>query len=301
LEVSPAAVAFLEACRRRASFVPTAAQTAWGQLIGAERALTIAALAAPENEAFVFISHTTLPVKPLSHVYDTLLARNTSSVCLTTQQAWVRSRAAPDVVFPKHSQWMTLSRRGAERFADAQPYGDPVQAVNAACGGSWRQCYPATSEELLMAAITGGIPALAMGSDWLASHPPAGGGADAAVVTALRNELAAGVDDGGPAADVAPMSDVNGGGVPVRDVGATNQGVCDTWNWCDCMHLRCRSCEGARHASILTRSRHRACMHNIQTKGGQISAPMRRWSLRLSRSRCLRSGRRHRPQRRRAA
>jgi hypothetical protein len=173
-------------------------------------------------------------VKPLSHVYETLLARGaSSSFCLTTQPAWVRSRAAPGVVFPKHSQWMVLSRGGAERFADAMPYGDPVQAVNAACGGSWRQCYPATSEELVMAAITGGIPAVAMGSDWLASHPPAGGGADAAVVTALRNELAAGVDDGGPAADVAPMPDVNGGGVPVRDVGATNQGVCDTWNWWD--------------------------------------------------------------------
>ena len=231
-EPSPEALAFLAACRGRANSVPTAADTAWGQLIAAERSLAAGAVKTPENVVFVYVSHTTLPVKSFAEVYETLTSRSTSSFCLTTQQTWVRSRVDADAVYPKTSQWISLSREGAERFADEQR-GDAVALVNQACGGSWRQCYPATSEELVMAAITGPVPASAMGSDWLASHPPPGGGPDNALVTALLNEAAAEVDDGAAANETLAFPDVNGGGVPVRDVGATNQGICDTWHWWD--------------------------------------------------------------------
>jgi len=231
-EPSPAALAFLAACRGRAISVPTAADTAWGQLIAAQRSLAAGAVKAPENRVFFYVSHTTLPVKSFAEVYETLTSRSTSSFCLTTQQTWVRSRVDADAVYPKTSQWISLSREGAERFADEQR-GDAVALVNQACGGSWRQCYPATSEELVMAAITGPVPASAMGSDWLASHPPPGGGPDNALVTALLNEAAAEVDDGTAANATLAFPDVNGGGVPVRDVGATNQGICDTWHWWD--------------------------------------------------------------------
>ena len=231
-EPSPAALAFLAACRGRVNSVPTAADTAWGQLIAAERSLAAGAVKAPENVVFVYVSHTTLPVKSFAEVYETLTSRSTSSFCLTTQQTWVRSRVDADAVYPKTSQWISLSRDSAERFADEQR-GDAVALVNQACGGSWRQCYPATSEELVMAAITGPVPAAAMGSDWLASHPPPGGGPDNALVTALLNEAAAGVDDGAAANATLTFAGVNGGSIPVRDVGATNQGVCDTWHWWD--------------------------------------------------------------------
>ena len=232
VEPSPAALAFLAACRGRANSVPTAADTAWGQLIAAERSLAAGAVKTPENVVFVYVSHTTLPVKSFAEVFETLTSRNTSSFCLTTQQTWVRSRVDADAVFPKTSQWISLSRDSAERFADEQR-GDAVALVNQACGGSWRQCYPATSEELVMAAITGPVPAAAMGSDWLASHPPPGGGPDNALVTALLNEAAADVDDGAAANATLEFAGVNGGGIPVRDVGATNQGLCDTWHWWD--------------------------------------------------------------------
>ncbi len=62
-EVSWATQDFLAACRGRAQFVPTAPDTAWGQLIAAERSLAAAALQAPANVAFVYVSHTTLPVR----------------------------------------------------------------------------------------------------------------------------------------------------------------------------------------------------------------------------------------------
>ena len=229
-EPSPAALAFLAACRGRAFSVPTAPDTAWGQLIAAERSLAAEALKAPENVMFVYQSHTTLPVKSFAEVYETMTSRDSSSFCLTTQQTWQRSRIDPDAVFPKTAQWITLSRDSAERFADEQR-GDAVATVNKACGGSWRQCYPATSEELVMAAITGPVPASAMGSDWLASHPPSGGGPDNALASALLNEAAAGVDDGSAANATLALPGVNGGAIQVRDVGATNQGVCDTWHW----------------------------------------------------------------------
>jgi hypothetical protein len=231
-EPSPSALQFLAACRGRAFSVPTAADTAWGQLIAAERSLAAAALNQTENVQFIYQSHTTLPVKSFSDIYETFTARDSSSFCLTTQQTWVRSRLDADSIFPKTAQWISLNRASAERFADVSR-GDAVALVNQACGGSWRQCYPATSEELVMAAITGPVPASAMGSDWLASHPPPGGGPDNALVTALLNEAAAEVDDGGAANATLAMAGVNGGGIPVRDVGATNQGVCDTWHWWD--------------------------------------------------------------------
>lgn len=232
-EMTPAVKQFLAACRGRATFVETAPETAWGQLIAAERALAAGAVVAPENVAFAYVSHTTLPLKSFARVYEALIGRgNSSSFCVTTQQSWVRSRVDASVVFPKHSQWMVLSRAHAERFADLGR-GDAVEAVNEACGGSWRQCYPATSEELVMAAITGPIPAVAMGSDWLASHPPARGQADEDIVTALRAEVDADVDGGAPANAAFEMPGVNSGALSVLDVGATNAGVCDTWHWWD--------------------------------------------------------------------
>ena len=230
--LSPAALAFLAAARGRANSVPTAANTAWGQLIAAERSLAREALTAPENVAFVYVSATTLPVKSFADVYETLASRASSRFCLTTQQTWVRSRVDADAVYPKTAQWMSLSREHAERFADEQR-GDAVALVNQACGGSWRQCYPATSEELVMAAIVGPVPASAMGSDWLAAHPPPRGGPDNALVTALLLEAAAQVDDGSAANATLAFAGVNNGSIPVRDVGATNQGACDTWHWWD--------------------------------------------------------------------
>jgi len=231
---TPASDAFMLACRGRARLAAYAEGTAWGQLIAASRSLAAAALDDPNSQSFVYVSATTLPVKSFTRVYQSLMAvSQSSSFCLSNPRAWVRSHADPSAVFPKHAQWFILARQHAQRFADLSQ-GNAVAAVDQMCGGSWRQCYPATSEELVMAAIVGKVSATAMGSDWLEAHPSAAGGPDEAHQAALQEEEAAGEEFfGGPVQETLATPGVNGGAVSVRDEDQTNRGVCTTWHWWD--------------------------------------------------------------------
>ena len=233
-DVSPSAAAFVAACRGRVTVAPYAAGTAWGQLINASRMLALAALDNPSNVAFTYVSATTVPVKGFSVVYDALVSRgDSSSFCVTGPKAWERSKLNASLVYPKHAQWFTLGKTAARDFVNTSR-GDPVGEVDTMCGGSWHQCYPTTSEELQMGAIVGTVPAHAMGSAWLESHPPAGGGFDTDRAVAVVAENAAGEEFvGGPVHTLLPWPGVNGGHLSVRDVGQKNYGVCDTMHWWD--------------------------------------------------------------------
>jgi hypothetical protein len=233
-DVSPSAAAFVAACRGRVTVAPYAAGTAWGQLINASRMLALAALGDPSNVAFTYVSATTVPVKGFPVVYDALVSRgDSSSFCVTGSKAWERSKLNASLVYPKHAQWFTLGKTAARDFVETSR-GDPVGEVDQMCGGSWHQCYPTTSEELQMGAIVGTVPAHAMGSAWLESHPPAGGGFDTDRAAAVVAENAAGEEFvGGPVHTLLPWPRVNGGHLSVRDVGQKNYGVCDTMHWWD--------------------------------------------------------------------
>jgi len=232
-EVSAGASAFLGACRGRAQMAPSAPGTRWGQLIAAERSLAAAALAHdPFASQFVILSDTTLPVKPFRTVQTSLLARgDTSSFCLAQPADWARSRAEPSQAWPKTAQWKVLSRPAAEKLTD--PTGDAVAAVQAACGSTNQNCHPATSEEMVMAYITGPVPAAAMGTEWLSANPLVSKWLhDSDREQAFAAELALGLEDGSPVNATFTMPGVNSGVIEVQTA-ATNHGRCDTIAWWD--------------------------------------------------------------------
>lgn len=133
--VPPRAAEFEAACRGRLRAAPFARNTAWGQLIGAQRSLASAALAGdPFAVQFVILSDSAVPVKSFTHVHDALAARGprASAFCTTGQASWHRSLDdGPDVVFPKHTQ-ARLAHRAVACASHSTDFGWCVMPV----GGS---------------------------------------------------------------------------------------------------------------------------------------------------------------------
>lgn len=73
-----------------------------------------------EQDKFVFVSESCLPVKPFTYVYRTLLANDESHLCLMTpRRQWQMTRVnGVSFYLVKHSQWGILNRRDAQRFAE---------------------------------------------------------------------------------------------------------------------------------------------------------------------------------------
>jgi len=68
------------------------------------------------NDKFVFLSETTLPVKPFAEVYNTLAHDANSDFCFYHSEQWARLHSAErgdSAVLLKHSQWVTLSQAHA--------------------------------------------------------------------------------------------------------------------------------------------------------------------------------------------
>jgi len=69
------------------------------------------------NEKFVFISDSTIPLKPFSAVHAHLMADGDSDFCLYPSNQWGESRIdGRDLLLLKHHQWMVLNRPHAELF-----------------------------------------------------------------------------------------------------------------------------------------------------------------------------------------
>lgn len=105
--------------------------TSWGWLVGGMNALLKAALADPYNEAFVFLSASTLPVKPFRDVHHALLKNSSSQFCVSPADQWLRNQHGRAV---KHHQWVVLTRPHAERIASpADGYRFPMGDYGAKC------------------------------------------------------------------------------------------------------------------------------------------------------------------------
>jgi len=73
-------------------------------------------------DKFVFVSDSTLPAKPFSHIYDTLVKRTGSDFCVCSVKEWATRREPPPLGSPvgkpiemaiKHHQWSILDRSHA--------------------------------------------------------------------------------------------------------------------------------------------------------------------------------------------
>merc|ERR1719401_2519784 len=70
-------------------------------------------------DKFAFISDSTLPAKPFSHIYGTLSARRGSDFCVFPSNEWADVPSTSGVELAvKHHQWMTLEREHAQRAWD---------------------------------------------------------------------------------------------------------------------------------------------------------------------------------------
>lgn len=74
------------------------------------------------SDKFVFLSDSTLPVQPFSEVYKSLMAHESSDICVMPWRSWmdmvVRDQKRPlrgwKAVLVKHSQWVVLNRDHAQ-------------------------------------------------------------------------------------------------------------------------------------------------------------------------------------------
>lgn len=85
------------------------------------------------QDKFLFASENALPVKPFGYTYRTLLARQSSDLCLMPPEQW---HIVDWKIHVKAAQWITLQQRDGERAVevwDAQGLGDPSDG----CKDEW--------------------------------------------------------------------------------------------------------------------------------------------------------------------
>lgn len=83
---------------------------------------------ASANDKFVFLSESTLPVKPFSHIYSTLMSNQASDFCVFPAKHWLRLRfddpgKSGDSPFHsllvKHGQWVVLNQEHADTLTNS--------------------------------------------------------------------------------------------------------------------------------------------------------------------------------------
>lgn len=68
-------------------------------------------------EKFVFLSDSTLPIKPFREIHHVLTSDDDSDFCIFPQQQWGSGEFnGHEALLVKHHQWLTLNRRHAELF-----------------------------------------------------------------------------------------------------------------------------------------------------------------------------------------
>mmetsp|Transcript_11860 Transcript_11860/g.27629 ORF Transcript_11860/g.27629 Transcript_11860/m.27629 type:complete len:521 (+) Transcript_11860:153-1715(+) len=101
--------------------------------------------AASSRDKFVFLSESTLPVKPFAHVYQILTADERSDFCIMPSEYWVKVGAtvstprSPGGRLVKHHQWFVLSRANAQTLTERwigenEKYGSLHWSVPACAG-----------------------------------------------------------------------------------------------------------------------------------------------------------------------
>jgi len=80
------------------------------------------------DDKFLFVSETTLPVKPFDLVYRTLMSTKGSDICVAPSQEWASMQNAQgqEAKLVKHSQWVVLNQKHARvlvhRWSQATQY-----------------------------------------------------------------------------------------------------------------------------------------------------------------------------------
>lgn len=93
-------------------------------LVSAMHALVVGALTSPSgrtparDDKFIFVSESTLPVKPFPYVYAALTRNSVSDFCVVPSHRWPRGDSFYIV---KHSQWVVISREHAEVVVNNWP------------------------------------------------------------------------------------------------------------------------------------------------------------------------------------
>lgn len=111
-----------ESARHRLSFslVDTVPSTYCVDLVNPMVQLLQAALQESRSpgDKFVFLSESTIPVKPFSVVYEALTANRDSDFCINPQGHWGQ---VEDTLIVKHSQWIVLNPDHASAMVDRWP------------------------------------------------------------------------------------------------------------------------------------------------------------------------------------
>lgn len=77
-----------------------------------------------DRDKFVFLSESTLPVKPFHEVFDALTASTDSDFCIYPESDWVSldlTKPGHRAMLVKHSQWMVLNRPHASNMVAGWP------------------------------------------------------------------------------------------------------------------------------------------------------------------------------------
>jgi len=78
------------------------------------------------GDKFVFLSDTTLPVKPFAFVHDALTQNQNSDICIEprSEWLWLSNKRSPGrtAALVKHSQWVVLSQEHAHKMVRRWPH-----------------------------------------------------------------------------------------------------------------------------------------------------------------------------------
>lgn len=103
------------------------------------------------GDKFVFVSETTLPVKPFTIVYASLTQTENSDFCVSSMKKWIRLQSRKTGSFallPKHSQWVVLNKPHADTLVQRWPRvaGDNVDTWSLPLLPEGQQTLPSTSD-----------------------------------------------------------------------------------------------------------------------------------------------------------
>lgn len=105
--------------------------TAMAELLRSALAIRAEVPHPSSREKFVFLSDSTLPIKPFGVVHDALMSDEDSDFCVFPKDQWASATLDDrEMLLVKHHQWLVLTRQHAELFVQKWV---PVDA-----GGDWR-------------------------------------------------------------------------------------------------------------------------------------------------------------------
>lgn len=98
-------------------------------------------------QKFLFVSDTTLPIKPFHRIYDYFTADDTSDMCFVNPHTWASLRVHGQSVYVvKHSQWAALNREHAAKLSHKWQSPNLEPKDGASLGGRWNVTVPAVPE-----------------------------------------------------------------------------------------------------------------------------------------------------------